>query len=178
MKKEIKILITGSVGSGKTSIISNLSDVPVISSEANVSDDVILRKATTTVVMDFGEMHLANDQVVRVYGTPGQDRFSFMWPILSKGAMGLIILLDNSADNYCEDLRAYLNAFANLIAETTVVIGVTHVDKGNELALDKIHQVLADHQQLCPVFSIDARVPSQAKMLAMALLAMLQTKQR
>ena len=76
-----KIVFAGPVGAGKTTAIKSLSDIEVVSTDASATDDVKLMKATTTVAMDYGLMRLDNGYQVRLYGTPGQKRFDFMWDI-------------------------------------------------------------------------------------------------
>src|SRR5690625_6233998 len=89
MSNIYKILFTGPVGSDKTTAIQSLSDIGVVSTEASASDDVKSLKPTTTVAMDYGLMKLPNGDQVRLYGTPGQKRFDFMWDILARDALGL-----------------------------------------------------------------------------------------
>ena len=94
--KENKIIFTGPVGVGKTTAIAALSDDPPVKTDARASDMTLVRKGHTTVAMDYGVIRLDEDTKVHLYGTPGQERFNFMWEILSKGSMGLILLLDNT----------------------------------------------------------------------------------
>ena len=70
----------------------------------------MVRKGHTTVAMDYGVIRLDEDTKVHLYGTPGQERFNFMWEILSKGSMGLILLLDNTRANPLKDLTFFLDA--------------------------------------------------------------------
>ena len=79
--------------------------------------------------MDYGQITLEDGQVIRLYGTPGQQRFEFMWRIIEQGGLGLIILVDNSSENPLADLAIYLDSFADFIAATAVVIGVTRLNE-------------------------------------------------
>jgi len=106
--KENKIIFTGPVGVGKTTAISALSDDPPVKTDARASDMTLVRKGHTTVAMDYGVIRLDEDTKVHLYGTPGQERFNFMWEILSKGSMGLILLLDNTRANPLKDLTFFL----------------------------------------------------------------------
>ncbi len=74
-----KIIFAGPVGAGKTQAIRSLSDKEVVTTEELASDDVKMMKKTTTVAMDYGIMKLPTGEQVRLYGTPGQKRFDFMW---------------------------------------------------------------------------------------------------
>lgn len=126
---QYKLIITGPVGSGKTTAINSLTDNNAVQTDAPVSDAITLaRKSTTTVAMDYGTLRVA-DEVIHVYGTPGQERFDFMWEILSEGADGLIILLDNNRNYPFRDLKFFSEQFADFIAKSgRLIIGVTRLD--------------------------------------------------
>ena len=129
---QYKLIITGPVGSGKTTAIESLTDKQAVSTDMPVSDAITLqRKSTTTVAMDYGTLQIndATESIVHVYGTPGQERFDFMWEILSEGADGLIILLDNNRNYPFRDLKFFSEQFADFIAESgRLIIGITRLD--------------------------------------------------
>ncbi len=93
MSRIYKVVVTGPVGSGKTSFIRNISEIPTV--DTDVRSTIDIGKETTTVAMDYGLIHLGDDEI-HLFGTPGQDRFSFMWDILSEGAIGFILLVDST----------------------------------------------------------------------------------
>ena len=99
-----KILFAGPVGAGKTTAIAAISDIAPIRTDAKASDMTLHRKAHTTVALDYGMLRLDADTKVHLYGTPGQERFDFMWEIVSRGGIGLILLLDHSRANPMQDL--------------------------------------------------------------------------
>jgi hypothetical protein len=108
--QKIKVIFTGSVGAGKTTAIQTISEIDPIRTEAKPSEASVLnRKSSTTVAMDYGELTLEDDTKLYLYGTPGQRRFDFMSHILTKGALGLVILIDNSHNTPLEELDYYLN---------------------------------------------------------------------
>ena len=119
-----KIIFSGTVGAGKSTAINALSDIPPVSTEAVASDDTAKLKKTTTVAMDYGVLNLPDGEKVMLYGTPGQERFSFMWDILSEGGIGLVLLINNANPDPLADLKIYLDAFKDFISKTAVTIGV------------------------------------------------------
>ena len=92
---EYKILFTGTMGAGKTTAIGAVSETPPIVTDV-VNNDQSHTKERTTVGLDFGQFTLDSGDRIRMFGTPGQSRFDFLWKILSKNALGMIILTDNS----------------------------------------------------------------------------------
>ena len=152
-----KFLISGPVGAGKTTAIESASDTEILHTDVKISDTASLRKDNTTVAMDYGSTTLANDKKVHLYGTPGQERFDFMWDVLSKGTQGLILLFDNSRNYPQRDLAYYLNAFSRLIADVPLVIGVTRTDVKNDPPLSAYQAWLAEVNIQAPVLQIDAR---------------------
>src|SRR5690349_20453287 len=98
----VKILVAGHFGVGKTTFVASVSEVPPLQTEEVLTgagvgiDDLsgVESKATTTVVMDFGRITVREDLVLYLFGTPGQQRFTFLWDELSRGAIGAVILAD------------------------------------------------------------------------------------
>jgi uncharacterized protein len=98
----IKIVVAGGFGVGKTTLVSSISEIRPLRTEESLTqvgvgvDDLtgVARKTTTTVAMDFGRISMGPRLVLYLFGTPGQDRFWFMWDDLSYGALGAVILAD------------------------------------------------------------------------------------
>jgi signal recognition particle receptor subunit beta len=170
---EHKIIFGGPVGAGKTTAIAAISDIPVVNTEAKPSDDTAKLKATTTVAMDYGILHLDGGAKVHLYGTPGQERFSFMWDILSVGGIGFVLLLDNTRKDPLADLEFYLNSFKGLIASSAVVIGVNRMEEKARPGLYTYQTRLEQLGLKVPLFEVDPRERRDVKTLLLALLAML-----
>jgi signal recognition particle receptor subunit beta len=172
---EIKIVFTGSMGAGKTTAIASISEIPVINTDVTTTDlSASQRKEKTTVAMDYGELTLADGQKLRLYGTPGQQRFDYMWKILTKGALGIIILIDNAGADPIGDLARYLDNFREFINDTSAVVGITRMDVTPEPRLQLYYDYLQQRGMQLPVCPIDARSRESVIQLVQALLAMLE----
>lgn len=172
---EHKILFTGTTGAGKTTAIGAVSEIPPLSTDVRNTDPAVA-KAMTTAGLDFGELTLANGEKLRLYGTPGQQRFEFMWQILAKGALGLVILADNSRPEPLADLDVYLAGFRKLIAEAACVVAVGRMETHPQPDLEAFAAHLALRGVICPVIPIDAREAQQVTQLLELLLIQLESK--
>ena len=155
---ELKIVVIGSVGSGKTTSIHAISEIPVIGTEATASEkDALHRKETTTVAMEYGMVNL-NDIKIHLYGSPGQRRFEFMADVLLKGASGLIVMIDNGADNPLLELDYFLKRHGNFMKDNPAIIGITHYDDlRTRTSLLDYHGYTIEQGFSCPVMRLDAR---------------------
>jgi signal recognition particle receptor subunit beta len=96
-KKRIKIVITGPFAAGKTQFIRTISEIePVTTERKTTAKEEKAVKGQTTVAMDFGKIAIDDEHELYLFGTPGQSRFDFMWDILGKGALGVIVLVDST----------------------------------------------------------------------------------
>lgn len=170
---EHKIIFGGPVGAGKTTAIAAISDIPVVATEARPTDETRSLKATTTVAMDYGVLHLAGGAKVHLYGTPGQERFSFMWDILAVGGIGFVLLIDDTRPDPLADLEFYLDSFKGLIASSAVVIGLNRTENKPHPRLYTYQTRLAKLNLNVPLFEVDPRQREDVKVLLLALLAML-----
>ncbi|MBB5206916.1 GTP-binding protein [Chiayiivirga flava] len=172
MPVEHVILVAGPMGVGKTTAIGALSEIPVVRTEATNTDLARNAKATTTVALDYGEITLDGGDKVRLYGVPGQERFEFMWRILQKRALGMMLLVDDSAASPHDDLAHFLDVFADLCRRDAVVIGVTRGGARGVAGVEAYHGVLRRRGQMLPLFEVDARDAGQMMLLLSTLVAM------
>ncbi|MET0696466.1 MAG: ATP/GTP-binding protein [Acidimicrobiia bacterium] len=105
----VKIVVAGGFGVGKTTFVGAISEIEPLRSEAIITDasagiDELYpdgTKTETTVAMDFGRISLKHRLVLYLFGTPGQDRFHFMWDELARGAIGAVVLVDTRRIEAC-----------------------------------------------------------------------------
>lgn len=154
---DYKLVFTGTMGAGKTTAIAAISEIPPISTDVDNVDLEGYDKPSTTVALDYGEVTLEGGEKMRLFGTPGQARFDFMWHILAQGALGVIILVDNSRDDPVEDARVYLNAFSDAARASRVVIGLGRTDQHPTPGIDAYAAMLDEMQLSVPVLSVDVR---------------------
>lgn len=152
-----KIIFAGPVGAGKTEAIRSLSDKEVVTTEEIASDKTKSLKKTTTVAMDYGIMKLATGEQVRLYGTPGQKRFDFMWEILSENALGLVLLLNATYEDPVQDLKDYMASFLPLIESSAMVVGVTHAENMPWDLHQRLTDALLEAGMPANVITVDAR---------------------
>ena len=172
--KNYKIIISGPVGAGKSTAVRALSDIDVVDTDEIASDETKIMKANTTVAMDYGVLNISDNERVHLYGTPGQERFDFMWDILSQGGLGLVLLVSNAYPDPFDDIRSFLQAFGEFIGKTSVVIGITKTDEKASPSIDDYHTELGDLIRQIPVFEVDARDRADLVMLVEALLLSLE----
>ncbi len=110
----VKVVVTGPFAAGKTTLIRTISEITVLSTERGVTDSTRKRKAETTVAMDFGRITIDRDLVLYLFGTPGQDRFDFMWEILGEGMIGYLLLIDADREDSVEQAAAIHQAFRKM----------------------------------------------------------------
>ena len=174
--QEIKIVFAGPMGAGKTTAIRALSDQPPVSTEVANTERGRSTKDTTTVALDFGQLALTDGTAVRLYGTPGQGRFSFMWEILSKGSLGVILLIDGRSATALADLEFYMEQLQSLGPEQPCVIGVGRLPVDSVQELQRLSSALAARDIAAPVFTVDVRTREDVLLLVETLLCILEMR--
>ncbi|MFI1732548.1 GTP-binding protein [Streptomyces acidicola] len=155
----LKILVAGGFGVGKTTCVGAVSEIKPLRTEEVLTeagrpiDDTrgVEGKRTTTVAMDFGRITFREDLVLYLFGTPGQDRFWFLWDELATGALGAIVLADTRR---LEDCFAAVDYFER--RSIPFVIGVNCFDGAERYPSDVVRQAL-DLDPGVPIVLCDAR---------------------
>ena len=161
----VKILIAGGFGVGKTTMVSSISEVAPLRTEELITevstgvDDLsgVEHKTTTTVALDFGRITIDRDLVLYLFGTPGQDRFWFLWDELSRGALGAIVIADT---------RRLDNSFAAVDyfeqRGLTFLVAVNCFDNAPIYTINEVRDAL-DLDDHIPVMLCDARNRTSSK---------------
>ncbi|PJA31401.1 MAG: hypothetical protein CO187_09600 [Zetaproteobacteria bacterium CG_4_9_14_3_um_filter_53_7] len=163
--KVFKLVVTGPVNAGKTTLIRSLSDVPVICTNEMASDEVGALKEHTTVAMDHGICYPAEGLELHLYGTPGQRRFDFMWEILAVGANGVLFLVDGSDEQSLEELKYIYNHFGERI-DLPGVVAVTKQDIAGSMQQSEVAAMLGISAEY--VIPIDPRHSASSKALILS----------
>ncbi len=164
----VKIVVTGPFSAGKTTLIRTISEITVLSTERDITDSTRSRKAETTVAMDFGRITIDRDLVLYLFGTPGQDRFDFMWEILGEGMLGYILLLDASQPDSLTESVAILAAFRRM-ARVPFVVALNRAAGLDQAEEDRVRSVL-ELDEDTPVVPCDATDRESVKTVLLALL--------
>ncbi|MES2611064.1 MAG: GTP-binding protein [Pseudomonadota bacterium] len=175
MSRDLKIVFTGPMGAGKTTAIRAISDGDTLSTEVPITGGAELSmpgKTMTTVGLDYGECRLADQWVLKLFGTPGQERFRFMWDILGSGAFGLIVLADNSQSDPVGEVARYLKAFAPHVPARRTVVGVGRLDTHPSPSIADYCDQLGALGYTPPVLEVDVRRDADVRLLLSVLVSM------
>ena len=164
----VKIVVTGPFAAGKTTLIRTISEITVLSTEKGITDETRSRKSDTTVAMDFGRITIDRDLVLYLFGTPGQDRFDFMWEILGEGMLGYVLLVDATRPDSLDEAVGILAAFRKM-ARVPFVVGLNRAEGMDEGEEGRIRSVL-DLDDDVPVVPCDATDRESVKSVLLALL--------
>ena len=168
----VKFVVSGGFGAGKTTFVGAISEIPPLRTEAamtSVGSGVDARKGsadktTTTVAMDFGRLTVDETLVMYLFGTPGQERFGFMWENITAGALGAVILVDTSRLDQSFPAVDHFEAKG-----IPFVVAVNRFRSDDPHGLEDVRAALgiADH---VPMAECDARETDSAKKVLLLLL--------
>ncbi|GIJ31961.1 MULTISPECIES: GTP-binding protein [Micromonospora] len=161
----IKILIAGGFGVGKTTLVGAVSETRPLRTEEVLTesgvgiDDLegVETKRTTTVAMDFGRITISDDLVLYLFGTPGQDRFWFVWDELALGAIGAVVLADTRRLADCFPSLDYFEGRG-----TPFLVAVNCFEGARQYRLDEVQAALNLDPEV-PVLLCDARQRESVK---------------
>lgn len=168
----MNLVITGTVGAGKTTFIRSVSEIEVVDTDRKATDEVANMKQNTTVSMDFGTLQFGDEMALHIYGTPGQVRFDFMWEILIDRAHAYVLLIAAHRPSEFHHARRIMN-FMNRRAQIPMLIGITHSDCEGAWSSDDIALALGyqDISQQPPIVLVNAE---DGESVAMSLIALVE----
>jgi len=166
--QSVKVVVTGPFNAGKTTFIKAVSEITVLSTERQVSAASGEGSGETTVAMDFGRITISDDVVLYLFGTPGQERFSFMWETLSEGMLGFVLLVDADDKDSHEDAKSMIEFFRNM-SDVPFVVAANKVPPTDMKTLRAVRTAIGLSDEI-PLLPVDARDKESVKAVLLGLL--------
>ncbi|MGB4593361.1 MAG: ATP/GTP-binding protein [Coriobacteriia bacterium] len=166
--QSVKVVVTGPFNAGKTTFIKSVSEITVLSTERQVSDGSGQGGGETTVAMDFGRITISDEVVLYLFGTPGQERFSFMWETLSEGMLGFVVLVDATSNESLSDAAGMIEFFTNM-SDVPFVVAANKVAADDIPALQRVRSEIKLLDEV-PLLPCDARDKESVKGVLLGLL--------
>ena len=168
-----KIVVTGPYDAGKTTFIRTISEITVLSTEREVSDADPATTSRTTVAMDFGRITVGSNIALYLFGTPGQERFEFMWDILAEGMLGFILLVDADRPVSVTEARRIRDHFVELADVPSIVVVNKIADRDAAEVMAGVRERL-DLPDDAVVITADARDRDEVKQARLVFLQNVQ----
>jgi small GTP-binding protein len=166
--QSVKVVVTGPFNAGKTTFIKSVSEITVLSTERRVSDASGEGAGETTVAMDFGRITISDDVVLYLFGTPGQQRFSFMWETLSEGMLGFVVLVDALEEDSIKEAVSMIEFFTGM-SDVPFVVAANKVAPEDVETLSTLRTRLALDES-ASLLPCDARDRESVKSVLLGLL--------
>lgn len=172
--QSLKIVITGAYSAGKTNFIRSVSEIDPVATEYAVTDPTeLLQKSETTVALDFGIITINDDVALYLFGTPGQERFDFMWEHLSIGCLGYVVMVDSCRPAHFLETKRLMDRFAE-ITDAPFIVAANKQDDPAALPVSYVRKrlMLSPEIPLLPCVATDRE---SVKRVLLALIEHIET---